>query len=287
MTDFLEEVSAERKAYVMETRPRVSEEEVLSNMRDNVWARARAAGTLEKLRADGATDAFTSALLEAKRDGRLAVIAEVKRVSPARGVLGADVDVAQLARAYVAAGATAISVVTEPKHWGGSLQDLEAVRDAVDVPILYKDVVVTEYQVLEARKAGADAALLIADALNEHDLSRITKRAAEFDVGVLVEAYDPAAFERAVDFVSRAGARVVGVNARNLRDPSEIDLDRIGKLHALVRDDQVLVAESGIATVEDARRLPERVDAVLVGTALMRAADPGPLIAGLAAIRRG
>jgi indole-3-glycerol phosphate synthase len=286
MTDFLEEVSAERKAYVMETRPRVSEEEVLSNMRDNVWARARTAGTLEKLRTDGATDAFTSALLEAKRDGRLAVIAEVKRVSPARGVLGANVDVAQLARAYVAAGATAISVVTEPKHWGGSLRDLEAIRDAVDVPILYKDVVVTEYQVLEARKAGADAALLIADALNEHDLSRITKRAAEFDVGVLVEAYDPAAFQRAVDFVSRAGARVVGVNARNLRDPSEIDLDRVGKLHGLARDDQILVAESGIATVEDARRLPTRVDAVLIGTALMRAADPGPLIAGLAAIRR-
>lgn len=288
MTDFLDEVGAERKAYVMETRPRVSEEEVLSNMRHNVWARARAAGLLEQLQVGGAIDAFTSVLLRAKREGRLAVIAEVKRVSPAHGPLGgADADVASLARAYVAAGATAISVVTEPKHWGGSLRDLEAVRDAVDVPILYKDIVVTEYQVLEARKAGADAALLIADALNEHDLSRITKRAAEFDVGVLVEAHDPAAFERAVDFVSRAGARVVGVNARNLRQPSEIDPGRVGKLHALARDDQILVAESGIATVEDARRLPARVDAVLVGTALMRAADPAPLIAGLVAIRRG
>ncbi len=287
MTDFLEEVGAERKAYVMETRPRVSEEQVLSNMRDNVWALARAAGTLEELRRDGAIDAFTSALLRAKREGRLAVIAEVKRVSPAHGTLGAGADVARLARAYVAAGATAISVVTEPKHWGGSLQDLEAVRDAVNVPILYKDIVVTEYQVLEARKAGADAALLIADALNEHDLSRITKRAAEFDVGVLVEAHDPAAFERAVDFVARAGARVVGVNARNLRDPKQIDIGRVGQLQALARDDQILVAESGIASVDDARRLPARVDAVLVGTALMRAADPGPLIAGLAAIRRG
>jgi indole-3-glycerol phosphate synthase len=286
MTDFLEEVGAERRAYVMETKPRVSEAEVLSNMRDNVWARARAAGTLDALRVDGASDAFTSALLHAKREGRLAVIAEVKRVSPAHGVLRADVDVARLARAYVAAGATAISVVTEPKHWGGSLRDLEAVRDAVNVPILFKDIVVSEYQVLEARKAGADAALLIADALNEHDLDRITKRAAELDVGVLVEAHEPAAFERAVDFVARAGARVVGINARNLREPSEIDLDRVGKLQALARNDQILVAESGIASVEDARRLPPRVDAVLVGTALMRAADPGPLIAGLAAIRR-
>jgi indole-3-glycerol phosphate synthase len=286
MTDFLELVGAERKAYVTETRLRVSEEDVLSNTRDNVWARARAAGTLDQVRLDGAIDGFTSALLRAKRDGRLAVIAEVKRVSPAHGVLGADADVARLARAYVAAGATAISVVTEPKHWGGSLRDLEAVRDAVDVPILFKDIVVTEYQVLEGRRGGADAALLIADALNEDDLSRFTKRAAELDVGVLVEAHDPAAFERAVDFVARAGARVVGINARNLRRPSEIDVDRVGKLHALARDDQVLVAESGIASVEDARRLPARVDAVLVGTALMRAADPGPLIAGLAAIRR-
>jgi indole-3-glycerol phosphate synthase len=286
MTDFLEEVSAERKAYVMETRPRVSEDEVLSNMRDNLWARARASGALDGLRIDGAFDAFTNALLLAKREGRLAVIAEVKRVSPSQGVLGVDVDVVRLARAYVAAGATAISVVTEPKHWGGSLHDLEAVRDAVDVPILYKDVVVTEYQILEARRAGADTALLIAEALNDHDLQRIAKRAAEFDMGVLVEAHEPAAFERAVAFVASAGGRVVGINARNLRQPREIDVERVSELHALARDDQILVAESGIATVEDARRLPDRVDAVLVGTALMRAAHPGPLIAGLASIRR-
>ena len=286
MTDFLEEVAAERKGYVMETRQRVSEDEVLSNMRDNVWARARASGALDGLRSDGAFDAFTSALGLAKREGRLAVIAEVKRVSPAQGVLGADVDVVRLARAYVAAGATAISVVTEPKHWGGSLRDLEAVRDAVDVPILYKDVVVTEYQILEARSAGADTALLIAEALSDHDLTRIAKRAAEFDMGVLVEAHEAAAFERAAVFVAGSGGRMVGINARNLRQPREIDVERVSELHALARDDQILVAESGIATVEDARRLPARVDAVLVGTALMRAADPGPLIAGLAAIRR-
>jgi indole-3-glycerol phosphate synthase len=285
VTDFLDEVRAERKAYVMEARPRVSEEQLVSSMRDNVWSRARGTA-LDALRATGARDAFTSALAQAKREGRLAVIAEVKRVSPAQGALGVDADVARLARAYVAAGATAISVVTEPKHWGGSLRDLESVRDAVGVPILYKDVVVTEYQVLEARKAGADAALLIAEALNDDELSRIARRAAKLDVGVLVEAHDPDAFERAVDFVARAGGRVVGINARNLRRPSEIDVDRAAKLYALARDDQILVAESGIGTVEDARRLPDRVDAVLVGTALMRAVDPGLLIAGLAAIRR-
>lgn len=286
MKDFLEQVGAERQAYVDETASRVSEDEVLANMRDNVWTRARAAGTLDQLRIDGATNAFTSALLRAKREGHLAVIAEVKRMSPAHGALGADADVARLARAYVAAGATAISVVTEPLHWGGSLHDLEAVRDAVDVPILYKDVVVTEYQVLEGRRAGADAALLIAETLDDEQLKRIAARAAQHDVGVLVEAHDPAAFQRAVDFVSWAGTRVVGVNARNLREPREIDVGRAAKLHDRARDDQILVAESGIASVEDARRLPGRVDAVLVGTALMRAADPAPLIAGLAAIRR-
>jgi indole-3-glycerol phosphate synthase len=285
MTDFLDEVGAERKAYVIETRARMSEQHLLSNMRENVWSRARGAA-LDALRADGARDAFTSALAQAKREGRLAVIAEVKRVSPAQGKLGVDADVARLARAYVAAGATAISVVTEPKHWGGSLRDLESVRDAVSVPILYKDVVVTDYQVLEARKAGADAALLIAEALSDNELSRITRRASELDVGVLVEAHDPDAFERAVAFVARAGGRVVGINARNLRRPSEIDVERVAKLHGFARGDQILVAESGIGSVDDARRLPARVDAVLVGTALMRAADPGPLIAGLAAIRR-
>jgi indole-3-glycerol phosphate synthase len=156
----------------------------------------------------------------------------------------------------------------------------------VGVPILYKDVVVTEYQVLEARRAGADAALLIAEALSDHDLHRIAKRAAELDMGVLVEAHEAPAFERAVAFVAGAVGRMVGINARNLRQPREIDVERVSELHALARDDQILVAESGISTVEDAVRLPKRVDAVLVGSALMRAADPGPLIAGLAAIRR-
>lgn len=285
MTDFLEQVRGEREAHVREASSRVSAEELLSNVRDNVWTRARAAATLDALRSDGAGDAFTAALLRAKREGRLAVIAEVKRVSPAQGALGIGADVARLARAYVAAGATAISVVTEPLHWGGSLRDLETVRDAVSVPLLYKDIVVTEYQVLEARKAGADATLLIAEALSDHELAGITTRATALDMGVLVEAHEPAAFQRAVDFAARAGARVIGVNARNLRDPKRIDTGRVEKLHGLARTGQVLVAESGIGSVDDARRLPPRVDAILIGTALMRAGDPAPLIAALAALR--
>src|ERR1700704_3219509 len=135
MTDLLQEGGAGSKAYVMETRARVSEEQLLTNLRDNVWSRARGAAS-DALRTGGALDAFTSALAQAKREGRLAVIAEVKRVSPAHGVLGAGADVARLARAYVAAGATAISVVTEPKHWGGSLRDLASVRGAGGGPLL-------------------------------------------------------------------------------------------------------------------------------------------------------
>jgi indole-3-glycerol phosphate synthase len=286
MTDFLEQVRAERESYVRDASSRISEDALLANTRDNVWSRARAAGRLDELRAGGANDAFTGALLRARREGRLAVIAEVKRVSPALGALGVDADVVRLARAYVAAGATAISVLTEPLHWGGSLRDLGAVRDAVSVPILYKDIVVSEYQVSEARTAGADAALLIAEALTDDEIARLAVRAARLDLGVLVEAHEPDAFRRAVAVASRLGARVVGVNARNLRDPKQIDLHRIHELHAVARDDQVLVAESGIGSVDDARGLPGRVDAVLIGTALMRAGDPAPLIAALAAMPR-
>jgi indole-3-glycerol phosphate synthase len=280
LTDFLEQVAAERKEHVTKTKPVHSEEEVIGSFPENAWTRARREG--REAAADGATDAFTSALLQCKRERRLGVIAEIKRVSPAEGALAPDLDPAKLARAYEAAGATAISVLTEPNHWKGSLDDLARVRDAVSIPILCKDVIVTEYQVLEARARGADAVLLIADLLNDHDLARITKRAKEFDVGVLVEAHERAGFERAVAF----GERVVGVNARNLRQPKEIDRDRIEQLQSLARPEQVLVAESGIASTDDARRLPGRVDAVLVGSALVRAADPRSLVEGLAAIRR-
>ncbi len=257
-----------------------SEKEVIGSFPDNAWTRARREA--RDLGVDGASDAFTSALLRRKRERRLGVIAEIKRVSPAEGALAPDLDPAKLARAYEAAGATAISVLTEPTHWRGSLDDLARVRGAVSIPVLAKDVFVSEYQVLEARARGADAILLIADLLDDDDLAGIAKRAKEFDVGVLVEAHERAGFERAVAL----GERVVGVNARNLRQPKEIDRTRIEQLHWLARPDQVLVAESGIGSVDDARRLPARVDAVLVGSALVRAADPRALVEGLVAIGR-
>ncbi|TME66267.1 MAG: indole-3-glycerol-phosphate synthase [Chloroflexi bacterium] len=173
-------------------------------------------------------------------------------------------------------------MLTEHRHWGGSLSDLVAIRGAVDVPLLAKDVIVDAYQIYEARAAGADAVLLIAEALLDEELRRLVSIAKRLGMSALVEAHEASAFGRAVS----CGAQVVGVNARNLRRPSDIDVGRVRQLHTFAHADQILVAESGIASVDDARMLPARVDAVLVGTALMRADDPGPLIHGIASIRR-
>ena len=266
MTDFLEQVVAERRADVERARGRVP----------NIVV-----GTRESPRR-GARDALAWALSLRRKAGRLAVIAEVKRVSPALGALRSDVDPIAQALAYAGAGATAISVLTEPRHWGGSIEDLVAVAEAVDVPVLCKDIIVDAYQIDEACAAGADAVLLIAEALDADLLHRLVAHARDLGLGALVEAHEPAAFSRAVG----SGATVVGVNARNLRRPSELDIGRVRQLHAFVRADQFLVAESGISSVDDARLLPARVDAVLVGTALMRADDPAPLIRGIAGVRR-
>jgi indole-3-glycerol phosphate synthase len=224
-------------------------------------------------------DAFEIAL---RVGGPIAVIAEVKRRSPALGSFGEVLDVASIAKAYAAAGAVAISVLTEPNHWGGSIEDLVAVRGAVDIPVLCKDVIVDEYQLVQARAAGADAVLLIAEALDDALLRRLVERARSLGLGVLVEAHEAAAFGRAV----ATGVSVVGVNARNLRRPSEIDIGRVRQLHTFTRREQVLVAESGIESVNDVQLLPARVNAVLIGTALMRADDPAPLIHGIASIKR-
>ncbi|HEV8669167.1 MAG TPA: indole-3-glycerol phosphate synthase TrpC [Candidatus Limnocylindria bacterium] len=278
MSDFLEQVIAERRVDVARAKVQVAEEVLLARARGPVLGRVREYG---RGNARGWGDPFTSALRTLH--GRLGVIAEVKRRSPALGILNADADPAMLALAYEAAGATAVSVLTEPRHWGGSFEDLVAVSQAVRIPVLCKDVIVDEYQIAQARAAGADAVLLIAEALSDEELRRFIARATTLGMGVLLEAHEPVAFGRAV----AAGTLVVGVNARNLRRPSEIDVGRARQLHTFARDAQILVAESGIASVDDARLLPARVDAVLVGSALMQSDDPMPLIKGIAAIHRG
>ena len=263
MRTFLEQVVAERTADVLRARTR------------------RPAQAIDLEHAPPARSLFR-ALTQCGPE-HLAVIAEVKRVSPAAGVLAAPtLDPAALALLYAGAGAAAISVLTEPRHWGGSLDDLRAIRAAVKVPVLCKDVIVDEYQLREARSAGADAVLLIAEALDDERLAALLRATAALGMEALVEAHDPTAFGRAV----RTGTRIVGANARDLRDPSVIDRSRARLLHTFVRPGQLFVAESGIGSAADLAELPARVDAILVGSALMKASHPATLVRELAHAKR-
>lgn len=208
------------------------------------------------------------------------VIAEVKRKSPSKGALADIPDPADLARQYAAGGAAAISVLTEQRRFGGSLDDLRAVRAAVDTPILRKDFIVTSYQLLEARAAGADLALLIVAALDDDTLRRLHDEARELGLTVLVEVHDEPEAERAVAL----GAELVGVNARNLKT-LQIDTDTFGRLAPLVPDDRVKVAESGIFSDQDVKRfVSEGARAVLVGEALVKDGDPQSAVASMTGV---
>ena len=209
------------------------------------------------------------------------VIAEVKRRSPSKGDLADIPDPADLAAAYARGGAHAISVLTEERRFGGTLDDLRAVRAAVDVPLLRKDFIVTGYQLLEARAAGADLALLIVAALGDDDLRRLHDEARELGLTVLVEVHDEAETERAVEL----GAELVGVNARNLRT-LDVDPSAFGRLAPLVPDDRVLVAESGITGPDDvAGFVGEGARVVLVGEALVRDGDPEAAVRAMTGVR--
>jgi indole-3-glycerol phosphate synthase len=210
------------------------------------------------------------------------VIAEVKRKSPSKGELADIPDPASLAAAYAAGGAAAISVLTEHRRFGGSLDDLVAVRAAVDTPVLRKDFIVTSYQLVEARAAGADLALLIVAALDDDDLRRLHDEARELGLTVLVEVHDEAETERAVAL----GAELVGVNARNLKTLA-VDNDTFGRLAPLVPEDRVLVAESGISGPDDVTRfVGEGARAVLVGEALVRDGDPTGAVRAMTGVQR-
>ncbi|MCX6401611.1 MAG: indole-3-glycerol phosphate synthase TrpC [Propionibacteriales bacterium] len=209
------------------------------------------------------------------------VIAEVKRKSPSKGDLAEIADPAALAREYAAGGAAAISVLTEQRRFNGSLDDLRAVRAAVDVPLLRKDFIVTEYQLLEARAAGADLALLIVASLPGDLLARLHDCARELGLTVLVEVHDEHEVARAVDL----GAELIGVNARNLKTLA-VDPDTFGRLAPLVPADRVLVAESGITGPDDVRRfVDEGARAVLVGEALVKNGAPREAVAEMTGLQ--
>ena len=205
------------------------------------------------------------------RADRVNVIAECKRRSPSRGVLRASYDPVAIAVSYASAGAAAISVLTEPTFFDGALAHLEAVRAAVDVPLLRKDFIVSEYQLLEARAAGADAVLLIVAALQIAQLSELHGLATALDLDVLVEVHDIAELEQALSI----GARLVGVNNRNLRT-LEVDMHASDALIARMPNDVIAVSESGLQSADDLQRLRSLgYRAFLIGERLMTALDPG------------
>ena len=251
-------------------------DDIVAGVREDLAAR-RAAVPEADLRASLADAPAPRDPMPAFRAPGLSVIAEVKRRSPSKGALADIPDPAALARAYAAGGADAISVLTEERRFGGSLGDLEAVRGAVDTPLLRKDFIVSGYQRLEARAAGADLVLLIVAALDDETLAGLHAEARELGLTVLVEVHDEAEVARAL----AAGAELVGVNARNLKT-LEVDPATFGRLVVLLPEHVVKVAESGIGGPDDAARYAaEGADVVLVGEALVRDGDPTAAVAAM------
>jgi len=247
---------------------------VVAAARRSAMERARldGAGALDRI---AAARAPRGALFrESLRRPGIRVIAECKRRSPSRGVLRPEYDPAAIARGYEAAGAAAISVLTEPTFFDGSLDHLRAVRAVVDLPVLCKDFVVTERQVIEARAAGADAVLLIVAALEDAELATLSKAAAGQGLAALVEVHDAGDLARALE----AGADIVGVNSRDLHTLA-VDGAVFEELAGAIPRGVVAVAESGLRRAADLARLRAvRYDAFLIGERLMAEPDPGAVL---------
>lgn len=250
-------------------------DDIIVGVRDDLSARmatlpydalaARAAAAAAPLDAEAAL----------RRAPGVALIAEVKRASPSKGPLAAIGDPAALAASYAGGGASAISVLTEQRRFGGSLADLTSVRAAVDIPVLRKDFVVDPYQVLEARAHGADLVLLIVAALDQPTLAGLLGQVHGLGMTALVEVHDAEEARRALD----AGARVVGVNTRNLKT-LDVDRSTFARVRPVLGDEVVAVAESGVRDVVDVRAYVEAgARAVLVGEALVTDGDPRSAVA--------
>jgi indole-3-glycerol phosphate synthase len=229
----------------------------------------------ERMSPNGA--AFEAAL---RGRDRVNVIAECKRRSPSKGVLAAEYDPVRLARAYERGGAAAISVLTEPTFFDGALDHLAAVRGAVKLPLLRKDFIVDEYQLHEARANGADAVLLIVAALEQAALARLHGAAVELGLAALVEVHEDDEVGRAVD----AGARVIGVNNRNLRTLA-VDVTASHRLAALIPSTVTAVSESGLKSRDDIERLrADGYSAFLIGERFMTDPDPARALADVTGV---
>jgi indole-3-glycerol phosphate synthase len=226
---------------------------------------APVSGLMERVARRPAPLDFAAAL----RGRGVKLIAEVKKASPSRGLLRQDFDPVALARTYARHGAAAISVLTEEKYFQGSLEHLAAIRPAVKVPLLRKDFIFDEYQVIESAAYGADALLLIAAILEEGRLEKLLALSRSLGLACLVETHDEAELAKAL----LAGAVIVGINNRDL-NTFRVNTDVTRRLRLLVPPENIVVSESGIRTREDMKKMREcKVDAVLVGEALVTAAD--------------
>ncbi|MCC2674396.1 MAG: trpC [Ramlibacter sp.] len=244
-------------------------------------AAAKKKKPLEAVREDAfsrvLTRDFEGALRAKIAAGRPAVIAEVKKASPSKGVLREDFIPADIAQGYAEHGAACLSVLTDSQFFQGSADYLKQARASCDLPVLRKDFMVDAYQVYESRATGADCILLIAACLSDGQMAELEGIARSLDMAVLVEVHDAAELQRAL----KLKTRLVGVNNRNLRT-FEVSLDTTLGMLQDVPADRLLVTESGIQTQEDVRRMRSSgVHAFLVGEAFMRAKEPGEALAAL------
>ncbi|HZL80815.1 MAG TPA: indole-3-glycerol phosphate synthase TrpC [Demequina sp.] len=255
-------------------------DDIIAGVREDLAAR-QALVSLDELRerASRAPSAKDGVAALRNPSGAVAIISEVKRSSPSKGALSQILDPAALAVQYELGGASAISVLTEQRRFGGSLSDMDAVRAAVDVPVLRKDFVVSPYQIWEARAHGADLVLLIVAALEQKVLTSLVERVHSLGMTALVEAHDRLEAMRAVN----AGARVVGINARNLKT-LEVRRDVFSSVVEVVPSSVIKVAESGVRGPHDVIEYARAgANAVLVGEALVTHANPRQAVAEMVA----
>ena len=253
-------------------------DDIVAGVREDLAAR-QAHTSLDDLRALAARAADVRDGFAALSAPGVKVIAEVKRSSPSKGALAEIADPAGLASDYAAGGASVVSVLTERRRFGGSLDDLDSVRASVDIPVLRKDFVVSSYQLWESRAHGADVILLIVAALEQQALVSLRERAESLGMTALVEVHDEHEVHRAVD----AGARVIGVNARNLRT-LEVDRSTFARLAPVIPAGIVKIAESGVRGPHDVLEYARHgADAVLVGESLVVGGNPRAAVADLVA----
>ena len=251
-------------------------DEILDGVRADLAARQQQV-TLDRLKDMAGRAPSPLDALAALKGQDVAVIAEVKRASPSKGAMAAIADPAALAADYEAGGARVISVLTEPRKFAGSLADLAAVREAVQVPVLRKDFVVSSYQLWEARAHGADMVLLIVAALEQNALVSLVERALSIGLTPLVEVHTDDELDRAVE----AGAKIIGVNARNLAT-LEVDRGVFARIAPRVPDGIIKIAESGIRGPHDLLAYAAAgANAVLVGESLVTGKDPRSAVADL------